>query len=113
MPGAAAEHERLPEFPFELRTWPVRGSVDGHAVVAVNNDLRTRVVQRNDFEMASRNVGVRPVDDESLIARAADTKRKRAGRNLDSANARCHAGGNGQCALASACWRDRGYRRWR
>src|ERR1700730_11584599 len=112
LPGAAAEQERLPELPSELRTWPVRDSVDGHAIVAVDDDLRTRLVQRDDFEMAPRDVGVRPVDDESLIARATDTKRKRARRNLNRGSARCHAGGNGQCALASACWRDRRYGRW-
>ena len=49
---------------------PCDDSVDGHPVVAVNDNLRTRLIERDDFEMATRDFGVRPVDDERLTARA-------------------------------------------
>src|SRR5438132_2201335 len=76
--GFLAELERLPRLPAKVGPGPVNSSLDADAVIAVNDDRRPRIVQRDDLQMAARHLGVSPVDDERLTARATDAKRHRA-----------------------------------
>src|SRR6187399_2066801 len=75
----AAEDHRLAGPPVEAFALSVRDAVDDDAVVAVDDTVRAVVVDAVDRDVLPRHAGVAAVDDDRLVARAADGEGKRVG----------------------------------
>ena len=51
------------------------GRIDSHSVIAMDHDRHAVIVDRDDLDVPSGHVGMRPVDHEALVARTADGER--------------------------------------
>ncbi len=67
-----------PSLPAAARARRVAHAVDRDAVVAVHDHLGAVVVELDDVEVVARHAVVAPVDDQRLVARAADRDRQHA-----------------------------------
>jgi hypothetical protein len=74
-----------PGSPVEALAGAVMAAVDVDAVVAVDDAVRAVVVDAVDGDVPARHAGVAAVDDERLVARAADRERQRVGGERDDA----------------------------